>query len=454
MAVSVSAEEQAVITRKQAQTYAMEILNLYEYSSEYAMFDGDTNGTWYALLSYLADAIYKDPYLYTELYGVWKETVDVYSGIYTVSGYDENYVSTDEEVLEITLDGSLGFIKIVEFRDGTDEKFNEAYDKALKDGMRSLIIDLRDNPGGLLEPVYEILNHIIPESLPMLTLLSKNNVELMTSDGLGDKNRRPDIRILTDNYTASAAEMFAAVLQYHGYAEVIGETTYGKGIAQNNVQLPSGSMLAVTAAISNLPDGSTWHRKGVIPDTKITDDPATKEDEVLEYAKKNIASVGHKPSEPANFYFNIVLPEDEHYISIETFASIKRMQHELNKPLYFCFISPNGMKMTVNALDVFEAAHFYNYFGIYGDQSAAAENILKQEGLPKDARIVMTVSDGDLGYTATISAEMKKEPKYFYYYDSVNEKYTEFKPSHEYEDGVIKFNIKKGGIIVLSPTKI
>jgi hypothetical protein len=454
LSVAVFAEESDIITKEQANTYARELIDMFNSSTEVEMFDGDTIGTWYAFTPYLADILYKNPDAYYDIYDAWKVGTDPYSGLYTPERYDENYVSNDEEKLDITLDGNVGYLKIADFRDGTHTKFIEAYDNALDKGMKSIIFDLRGNPGGLANPAFDMINHIIPEILPTYTFIQKHNISFAYSDGFGDKTRRPDIVILIDKDTGSAAELFAAVLQYHGYARVIGETSYGKGIGQSNIQLGDETILAVTALYIALPDGSTWNKVGVTPDAEVTDDPATEADEVLDFAEKIVDGIGHTPRESAYLTFNIPLAKDDDYIDLDSFALVKQNEAMLAKPLRYGFISSNGVKMTVDPLEVFQAAHTKYYFGVYADQSQAAKNILMQQGLSETAEVISTVAEGDLGFTATISAQMKTEPKYFYYYDSVNDKYTEFKPASSYSDGVIRFNIKKGGIIVLSPSSL
>jgi hypothetical protein len=454
LSVSAYAEESDIITKEQANTYARELIDMFNNSTELEMFEGDTAGTWYAFVPYLADLLYKNPDAYYDIYDAWKVGTDPYSGLYNAERFDENYVSNDEEVLDITLDGTVGYLKINDIRDKTAVKFNEAYDNALESGMKSIIIDLRDNPGGLADPAFDMLNHIIPEILPTYTFIQKHEISFAYSDGFGDKTRRPDIVILINKETGSAAELFAAVLQYHGYARVIGETSYGKGIGQANVTLNDEVMLAVTALYIALPDGSTWNEVGVTPDFEVKDDPATEADEVLDYANRIVDGIGHTVREPSYLTFNIPLAKDDDYINLNAFALIKHNEDEFVKPIRYSFLSSNGVKMTVDPLEVYQAAFTEYYFGVYADQSESAKNILRQEGLPETAEVIMTVAEGDLRFTATIAAPMENEPKYFYYYDSVNDKYTQFKPASSYSDGVIRFNIKKGGIIVLSPTEI
>jgi hypothetical protein len=127
----------------------------------------------------------------------------------------------------------------------------------------------------------------------------------------------------------------------------------------------------------------------------------------------------------------------------------------LDKPVRFTFVSSNGMKMTVDAEKAYEAAKINNYFGIYGDQSTSAEAILKKDGvIPEKARVIMTAWEYDYGFMPTISLEMADKPEYFYYYDSVNDTFTEFQPAYVYENGAVRFTVDAGGIIIASPEVI
>ncbi|MDR0974369.1 MAG: hypothetical protein LBL80_01615 [Ruminococcus sp.] len=363
----------------------------------------------------------------------------------------------DEDAITDKLDitGDTGYIIVPSFNAGTDERFIETYKKAEEAGLKNIIIDLRNNLGGFTDTCYNMLNAVIPEKLPTFFYTSSTAISITTSDGLGSKDWRPDIVILVNDETASAAEQFAGVLQYYGYARLVGEQTYGKAIGQNNITLSNGKILSVTALEGYLPDGSTWQNKGLTPDKVLKDDLTTEADEVLDYAYSYVDGEGTTVEQPDSYSYTYYLGTDTEREALATFAYIRQMRGMgLDMPVRFTYVSSNGMAMTVDADKAYDAAQIYYYFGILGDQSASAEKILKGAWLDEDARVIMTAWTGDFGFTPTLSVAAAKEPKYFYYYDSVAETLTPFEPAYTYTDGRLRFNIDKGGIIIVSPDEL
>jgi hypothetical protein len=455
--VCVYAEDSGV-TRTEAGQYAFEMLQMFDYSSQVEMFDGDVDGTWYALYDYLAEEIYNDPTVYYDWYMAWLDGVDEYSDVY-MPAVAESFTNTakDKTAEQCVLRDKTAIITIKSFYDDTDEQFIKAYDTARKSGATSVIIDLRGNGGGVTDSAYNILNHIIPGEVPMYTVVEKQRTVIATSDGLGTWN--PDLLILTDKNTASAAEIVTAVLGYNGYARVIGEQTFGKGIGEYYIRLTIGDYLSVTAQRYFLPNGTTWHGTGITPDILITDDVKTAADEVLEHAITLADGKGNMQNqdEQATFSVTVNLISDERLESFATFTAVKRFGYA--KPVRYSFVSENGMRMIVDAQKAFEAAHDGYYFGIYNAQSKAAEQILKNNSelkIPANAVVLVTVQpeNEDFGFSPTIAIDTETQANYFYYYNSAKNTFTEFLPGHDYENGILRFTIKKGGIIIASDTKI
>lgn len=364
--------------------------------------------------------------------------------------------SEDAVIEDVLIEDGTAYIIVPSFNDKTDEYFASAYKKAEEAGVKSIIIDLRTNTGGYLTPAYNMINMIVPEKLPMYYEKHSSNLSIATTDGLGSKTWRPDIVCLTSKTTASAAELFAGVLQYHGYARLVGESTYGKGSGQSMVELTNGNDVVVTSFYTYLPNGRSWEGKGLTPDYVITDDPATEADEVLTYAYSYVDGEGTVVEEPGYYGYVYYLKKDDEPDFIDTFANLQRMKRDgVKEPVRFTYVSSGGMKMIVNTDDAYAAGNIKYYFGIYGDQSKTAEEILKKEGsLPEKARVIMTAIAGEYGFAPTISLKMADKPEYFYYYDSLEDTYTAFEPPYVYEDGVLRFNIEVGGIIIASPVEI
>jgi hypothetical protein len=465
--VSVYAEDNGV-TRSEAGQYAFEMLQMFDYSSQVEMFGGDVDGTWYALYDWLANAIYEDPAVYYEWYMAWLSGVDDYSDVFLpeaggaiingINGGDSNSKTAEQCIVR----GKTGIIAIKAFTDDTDEQFIKAYESARKSGVTSVIIDLRGNGGGVVESAYNILNHIIPEQIPLYTTVEKERTTVAFSEGQGSLSQKwnPDLLILTDKNTASAAEIITAVLRFNGYARVIGEQSYGKGVGEYYIRLTIGDYLAVTAQRFFLPDGSTWHGTGFTPDAVKTDDVKTGADEVLEYALTVADGIGNMDRETDNDSFAVTVNlsdidsiGDTRIETLATFASV--MRQRLDKPLRFTYKSSNGVRLIVDANKAFEAAHDEYAFGIYGSQSETAGKILKDGGrVDENAVVLVTVQSGEYGFSPTVAVDTETAAEYFYYYDSVNDSFTEFLPAHDYDNGVLRFNIKRGGIIVASESAI
>ena len=165
------------------------------------------------------------------------------------------------------LSSDIGCITLTQFTPGTAQLFSKDY-KQLKDqGMKNLIIDLRNNPGGVIDEAVEIAD----------TFVDKDNVIVYTLDKYG---RRTDyvaeeqgedipIVILTNQGSASASEILTGALKDYGKARQIGEKTYGKGVVQSVYDI-GGSVLSVTSAKDYTPNGVCIHGQGIEPDQEIS----------------------------------------------------------------------------------------------------------------------------------------------------------------------------------------
>lgn len=173
------------------------------------------------------------------------------------------------------LDDGIGYISISSFNapsstgNSTSSEFTAALKELSDSGMEKLIIDLRDNPGGVLSEVCAIADTILPEGLITYTE-DKHGVR---KEYVSDKEciNLPMVVLINGN-SASAAEVLTGALKDHDHATVVGETSFGKGIVQNVLTLFDGSGLALTSAKYYTPNGECIHEIGIEPDILIETD--------------------------------------------------------------------------------------------------------------------------------------------------------------------------------------
>lgn len=164
------------------------------------------------------------------------------------------------------LENDIGYVRVDEIEDKTVSQFEKALEDLKKAGMKSLIIDMRDNPGGLYDKIVEMADLFLDKDELIVYTVDKNGVrdeERSKTDKVYDL----PIAILVNNYSASAAEIFTGTLKDHGVATVIGEKTYGKGIVQFTFGIGSGKeAFKFTSARYYLPSGVCIHEVGIEPD--------------------------------------------------------------------------------------------------------------------------------------------------------------------------------------------
>ncbi len=163
---------------------------------------------------------------------------------------------------------NVGYIIIQEFGDNTSDQFNRELQKMMDAGAKSIIIDLRDNPGGNIRWAARILDKLLPAGLLASTTDRTGKVEpLFTSDA--NEIALP-IVVITNANTASAAELFAQALKDFGKGRVVGAVTAGKGVIQEPIRLSDGSAVKLTIAQLNPPSGETFNKIGVKPDYEVS----------------------------------------------------------------------------------------------------------------------------------------------------------------------------------------
>jgi carboxyl-terminal processing protease len=178
----------------------------------------------------------------------------------------------------------VGIIRIIEFNNSTPQQFKNAINQAIKvDGCKSLVYDLRGNPGGTLTSVVEMLDFLLPSGTIVTVRYADGTEQKHYSDNSGEEfislyGSNIKMAVLTNGYTASAAELFTCALKDYELATVVGEKTFGKGCGQSVVPLSDGSGLAFTTFLYDPPVSENYNGKGIIPniEKKLSEEAAGK----------------------------------------------------------------------------------------------------------------------------------------------------------------------------------
>lgn len=161
-------------------------------------------------------------------------------------------------------DNKTGYIQITEFDEITVSQFQDAMAELRSGGMEGLILDLRANPGGNLSAVVEIARQLLPEGLIVYTEDREGNRTEYSCDGKNVFDK--PLVVLVNGYSASASEILAGAIKDYGIGELIGTTTFGKGIVQKVMSLSDGTALKLTVSTYFTPKGNNIHGIGVEPD--------------------------------------------------------------------------------------------------------------------------------------------------------------------------------------------
>lgn len=172
-----------------------------------------------------------------------------------------------ETVTYEMLEDNVGYIKIEQFEEVTYDQFTTAFDDLKSQGMDGLVIDLRNNPGGLLNIVVDMLDDILPEG----TIVSVKDKYGQGDKYTSDKETKLDVPlvVLVNENSASASEIFSGAVKDYGVGKIVGVTTFGKGIVQTIFGLGDGTGVKVTVEDYYTPSGESIHKKGVVPDVEI-----------------------------------------------------------------------------------------------------------------------------------------------------------------------------------------
>lgn len=167
------------------------------------------------------------------------------------------------------LENNIGYIEFSSFDEGTAEEFKTKYEELQKQGIKSLVIDLRNNGGGIVSEALKIADYILNKDDVILYEVDKNNKETVEKSE-NDPIINMPIVVLTNGNTASSSEILAGALKDHGKAKIVGEKTYGKGVIQQLLTMPDGSGLKITSEEYLTPNKTKLNKVGIEPDEKVS----------------------------------------------------------------------------------------------------------------------------------------------------------------------------------------
>lgn len=181
---------------------------------------------------------------------------------------------------------NIGYISVSQFENVTAKQFKAAIEDLKSEGAKGIIIDIRNNPGGLLTTVISMLKDILPNGLIVYTE-DKDGNRKEYSDNDNEELDMP-LAVLVNGNSASASEIFAGAIQDYGKGVIVGTQTFGKGIVQTVKPLTDGSAIKFTIAKYFTPKGQDIHGKGVTPDVVVEYDKDADEDTQISVALESV----------------------------------------------------------------------------------------------------------------------------------------------------------------------
>jgi carboxyl-terminal processing protease len=205
----------------------------------------------------------------------------------------------DAKLLDQELTGPfrIGYVRLIQFNEPTAEELSKALDELQKQGMQALILDLRNNPGGLLNSAVDVCAQFLPPNTKVVSTQGRVASQQHDYATSGIRKERPNFPmvLLINEGSASGAEIVAGALKDLHRAVLVGETTFGKGSVQNVLQLPDGSAVRFTTAKYYTPSRQVIHGNGVTPNIRVA---MTAEQERALFAMRNATNV--KPEDEKN----------------------------------------------------------------------------------------------------------------------------------------------------------
>jgi len=206
------------------------------------------------------------------------------------------------------LENKIGYVKLTQFQQRTNEDLENALATLEKDKINSLILDLRNNPGGLLNGAVEVTSQFLPEA-KLVVYIKGRSGEQQDFNTVNTKNTDYPMIVLVNEGSASASEIVAGALQDWGRAVVLGTQTFGKGSVQTVIPLSDGSALRLTTARYYTPKGRSIQTTGITPDiivkTEVKENgkphPVIREKDLKQHLKNDVTKekeIEEKKPEP------------------------------------------------------------------------------------------------------------------------------------------------------------
>ncbi|MFQ9509572.1 MAG: S41 family peptidase [Lachnospiraceae bacterium] len=165
------------------------------------------------------------------------------------------------------LEDKIGYIQITEFDSVTYDQYMEAFNDLQDQGMEGLIVDLRDNPGGLVDVTVKILDEMLPEGKIVYTEDKNGDGNTWTSDA--EHSFDKPLVVLVNGNSASASEIFSGAVKDYGVGTLVGTKTFGKGIVQVVMGMEDGTAIKLTVSRYFTPNGICIHETGIEPDVAV-----------------------------------------------------------------------------------------------------------------------------------------------------------------------------------------
>ena len=183
---------------------------------------------------------------------------------------------------DVKVDGrTIGYVSLAQFTQGSGKDLGRAVRARLDSGASAVVLDLRGDPGGLLDEAIAAASVFLPKGAPVVTTEGAHAKPNTLRAGRGAIPRNVPLVVLVDRSSASASEILAGALRDDGRATLVGEPTFGKAVVQSTVELDGGGALKLTTARYLTPKGTDINHRGVLPKIRASDNPHTARDEAL-----------------------------------------------------------------------------------------------------------------------------------------------------------------------------